>query len=274
MVIKNKKVYILGAIVLIFSIIVYLIIWENNMIEINEIQISDSNLPSSFSGYRVAHVSDLHNAEFGKGNRRLVEKLSETHPDIIVITGDIVDRRKTDTWVAIDFVKQAVKIAPVYYATGNHEHLIDDLDVFLSQMKDIGVTVLQNEKTVISKGNDKVTIAGINGNVPSVNKALIKLLDDEDGYTVLLSHFPELFHDYYNNKVNLTFSGHVHGGQFRLPFVGGVFAPTQGWFPKYDSGLYENGDSRMVVSRGLGNSLFPFRVNNPPEIVVVELHNK
>ena len=100
---------------------------------------------------------------------------------------------------------------------------------------------------------------------------LTELLDEEDGYTILLSHRPELFEVYAENNIDLIFSGHAHGGQFRIPFVGGLIAPNQGLFPKYDAGIYEEGNTTMVVSRGIGNSIVPFRINNRPEIVLVEL---
>jgi predicted MPP superfamily phosphohydrolase len=100
---------------------------------------------------------------------------------------------------------------------------------------------------------------------------LTELLDEEDGYTILLSHRPELFEVYAQHTVDLVFSGHAHGGQFRIPFVGGLIAPNQGLFPKYDAGIYEEGNTTMVVSRGIGNSIVPFRINNRPEIVLVEL---
>ena len=111
------------------------------------------------------------------------------------------------------------------------------------------------------------------GEVPAMASTKLKnLIDDESGYTILLSHRPELFETYMDGGIDLVFSGHAHGGQFRLPFIGGLVAPNQGMFPKYDAGLYTDGGTSMVVSRGIGNSIIPFRFNNRPEIVLVELN--
>ena len=152
-------------------------------------------------------------------------------------------------------------------------------------MKSAGVNILENSYSSISKENSKINIIGIND--PSfdalqlygytdqqiISKDLEKLTNNSDEYTILLSHRPELFDTYCSYNINLVFAGHAHGGQIRLPFIGGVIAPNQGFFPQYTSGLYQKGNTNMIVSRGLGNSAFPFRINNRPEIVVVKLSN-
>jgi len=175
-----------------------------------------------------------------------------------------------------------VDIAPVYYVTGNHEARISEYGKLKTALEITGVTVLENERTVLEKDGDTITLLGIDDpsftadyltgdSAAVVKNTLDDLVTEGVGYTVLLSHRPELFDVYAESGVNLVFSGHAHGGQIRLPFIGGLAAPNQGLFPKYDAGLFTEGDTNMVVSRGLGNSLFPFRVNNRPEIVVVQL---
>lgn len=97
---------------------------------------------------------------------------------------------------------------------------------------------------------------------------------DKTTYSILLSHRPELFEVYAKNNIDLILSGHAHGGQFCLPLIGGLLAPNQGLFPKYDSGIYTQENTNMVVSRGIGNRLFPFRFNNCPEVILIELKSK
>lgn len=237
-------------------------------------------LPQSFSGFRIAQVSDLHNTSFGENNSRLLTLLENAQPDIIVITGDMIDSRRTDIPTALNFAEQAVKIAPCYYVTGNHESRIRRFSELEEGLRLLGVRVLRNEAVTLEREGQVIRLIGMddctffpgkNGNqtVLAMEAALQKLTGPE--YTVLLSHRPELFWIYRRNDVDLILSGHAHGGQFRIPFVGGLYAPDQGMFPEYDCGAYSNGGVTMVVSRGLGNSAFPLRINNPPELVVVTL---
>ena len=110
------------------------------------------------------------------------------------------------------------------------------------------------------------------GDSESVARQAIENLQNEsDGYMILLSHRPELFDLYVETEMDLVFSGHAHGGQFRLPFIGGLVAPNQGFFPKYDAGQFKEENTTMIVSRGVGNSIIPIRINNRPEIIVARL---
>ena len=239
-------------------------------------------IPEAFSGFRIAQVSDLHNAEFGEGNSKLIELLSQTDPDMIVITGDLIDSRHTDSDLALEFARQAIKIAPVYYVSGNHEARVREYADLKMGLAEAGVVVLENQTVQITREGKSITLIGIDdpsfredylfGDAASVTRAaLAELQNESDGYTVLLAHRPELFDIYVESGVDLVFSGHAHGGQFRLPFIGGLVAPNQGFFPNYDAGLFSEDNTAMIVSRGVGNSIIPMRFNNRPEIVVVEL---
>ena len=210
--------------------------------------------------------------------------LSLTCPDIIVITGDLVDSRNTDIEIALEFARQAIKISLVYYITGNHEARISEYEELKMGLEEAGVIVLENEKVTMEREGESLTMIGLDdpsfredylfGDAVSVTQsALTELHNESDGYTILLAHRPELFDTYVDVGVDLVFSGHAHGGQFRLPFIGGLFAPNQGLFPEYDSGLYTEGITNMLVSRGVGNSLIPLRINNRPEIIVVEFQS-
>lgn len=258
-------------------------IWGNTALMVNSITVSSTQIPSELSGFRIAQVSDLHSAEFGEENSLLLSSLFESKPDIIAITGDLVDAQHTNIDVALSFAEKAVQIAPVYYVTGNHEASLPQYNELKTGLETAGVIVLEDEAVQLEHNSGFVTLIGLSdpnftiGNdifneVPAmISTKLNDLMEDETGYTILLSHRPELFDTYVSCGVSLVLSGHAHGGQFRLPLIGGLVAPDQGFFPKYDAGLYRDGGTNMIVSRGIGNSIIPLRFNNRPEIVLVEL---
>ena len=279
---KRTKTITLSVIGIALVLLIVWIAWGNSVLELNSYRIASNSLPKEFEGFRIAQVSDLHNAEMGKDNEKLISMLAEAAPDIIVITGDIIDSRNTNVDVALDFAEQAVKIAPCYYVTGNHEARVDEYSNLKDGLTELGVIVLEDAKTEIVCLGESIVLVGVTdpsfetdylfGDDETVmNSELDELISEEDGYVILLSHRPELFDTYVENKVDLIFSGHAHGGQFRIPFIGGVVAPNQGVFPQYDAGIYSEGDTNMVVSRGVGNSIIPFRINNHPEVILIEL---
>ena len=277
----NKRQWIFTAVICLILIAIW-IVRGNNQIKFTEYIITSSKVPESFTCFEIAQVSDLHNTEFGEENTKLLELLSEIEPHIIVLTGDLIDSRHTDIEIALDFAGKATQIAPVYYVSGNHEARVPEYEELKMGLAEAGVTVLENQKVQITRDGESITLMGIQdpsfrtdylfGDAEVVSKqAISELQNESDGFTVLLSHRPELFELYVDTGVDLVFSGHAHGGQFRLPFIGGLVAPNQGFFPKYDAGRFDEGNTTMIVSRGVGNSIIPFRINNSPEIVVVEL---
>ena len=281
--IKNKK-KILISFLLIIIIFGFWLVFEDKNLELNTYSISSENLPDEFNGFRIVHISDLHNAEFGEDNFKLISMIKEANPDVIVITGDVVDSRRTDIDISFNFIEEALKIAPCYYVSGNHESRIDEYDILKEKMIKAGVEVLENQTSVITRSNSNIKIIGINdpsfnsdylmGDEKSVIVSQLKIVaQNEEDLTVLLSHRPEFFELYASYKFDLVLSGHAHGGQFVLPFLGGLFAPGQGFFPKYDAGLFEKNGTNMIVSRGIGNSIIPLRVNNRPEVILIELHS-
>ena len=264
---------------IIASILLVLIIytvWANKALELNTYTVTSSKLPAAFDGFRIAHISDLHNCEIGKNNTRLLKMLREAKPDIIAITGDLIDSRNTNMAVALNFVTNATEIAPCYYVPGNHESRISEYPAFREQLEQLGVTVLENENVTITSGQDSITISGlVDPAFPGIDPgAILQDLHNPAQYTVLLSHRPEIFDLYAEKGVDLVLSGHAHGGQVRLPLIGGLYAPAQGPLPKYEDGIHQNGQTSMVVSRGIGNSLFPIRIGNRPEVVLIELKNQ
>lgn len=275
----DKKLVIVFIMVVLLIVFVYI---SNNLIEVSSIKVTSKKIPREFNAYKIVHLSDLHNKSFGKNQEKLVEKVAKISPDLIVITGDIIDSRRYDEVPSLKLVNSIRKIAPVYYVPGNHEMRSGRLKELEQQLIENGAVVLRNESIVLKKGLGQIVIGGIddpnssNSNVKE-NKIVQNRINDaiknhsKDKYKILLSHRPEKFSIYIRNNIDLIFSGHAHGGQVRLPFLGGIIAPQQGFFPKYTSGKYEEGGSTMIVSRGLGNSLAPLRVFNRPEIIVVQL---
>ncbi len=261
------------------------LIWGNVSLQTSHFSVFSSRLPSTFDGFRIVHISDLHNAVFGKHNQKLLARIKRAKPDIIAITGDLINSYRHDLEIALDFAQKVVQIAPCYYVTGNHESRISAYPQLKQGLIAAGVSVLANDVAEISHNGQTIQIVGITD--PSfikaadpkirsraiVSDALMPLLSqDSEQYTLLLAHRPDLFETYASFGVDLVLSGHAHGGQFRLPFIGSIFAPNQGFFPKYAFGLHHIGNAQMVVSRGLGNSSFPIRFCNRPEIPVLELH--
>lgn len=261
-------------------------LWGNTALMTHRTTISSGRIPAAFSGLRIAQISDLHNAEFGEENVKLLQMLSECHPSLIAVTGDLIDSRRTDLKAALHFAREATQIAPVYYVPGNHEALSPQYSELKAGLEEAGVILLEDKAVQLEQEGEKITLIGLSdpsftipddrfGETPAmIRTKLDRLADPEGGYTILLSHRPELFDVYAASQIDLVFSGHAHGGQFRLPWIGGLVAPNQGLFPQYDAGLYTSGNTQMFVSRGIGNSIIPLRFNNRPEIVLAELISK
>ncbi len=238
-------------------------------------EVKCSDLPPALEGCVIAHVSDLHNAAFGQAQQLLLSAIRAAQPNFIAITGDLIDRRRPGMQHALDFVRGGVQIAPVYYATGNHEARSGEYPALEQELLSLGVHVLRARAEELCAG---AVIAGIDD--PKFCEPFIKKEDAlarvraqlsslKGAFTILLSHHPEYLPAY--DGANLVLSGHAHGGQVRLPLIGGLYAPGQGVFPRYTRGIYRRGDAAMVVSRGLGNSRCPIRIFNPPELVLVRL---
>ena len=281
---KKKKLTLFVVLFFFLAALIIWVVWGNTALELNAYTITSAQLPESFDGYRVLHISDLHNAQIGKNNDKLLTMLREAEPDIIAITGDLIDSRNTNVDIALQFVQEAVKIAPCYYVTGNHEARVNAYNDLKNGLISAGVIVLEDDFAEISIDGECITLIGIND--PSfqtdyllgdsetvVHSKLSELCTDKDKFVILLSHRPELFDVYTKHHLDLILSGHAHGGQFRIPFIGGVVAPNQGFFPEFDAGIYTEGNTNMLVSRGIGNSIVPFRVNNRPELILIELNS-
>lgn len=271
---KKRKIWVVLCVIL--CIITVFCIWQNNSLTVSSYVYSTDEIGSDLSGYRIVQISDLHNKRFGKNQRRLLSEIEKCNPDMIVITGDLIDSNRTDIEIAMEFVDGAVKIAPVYYVTGNHEKWLSENEKqkLMERLEEVGAVVLDNEKVEITVGHDKMILLGLD-DAHLMDDTLKRLaVGTENTFTVLLAHEPQNLSYYSEENIDLVLAGHAHGGQFRIPFLGGVVAPDQGFFPTYTAGLYHDKSTSMIVSRGLGNSVIPIRIFNRPDIVCVEIqHN-
>lgn len=273
---SNRKKYIKSAIVLLIVIALLLFCsYQNRHLETTYYTYKAEQLGADLEGYRIVQISDLHNVKFGKNNQKLVDRIRECEPDMIVLTGDLVDSNHTNVDRAVQFVDEIVKICPVYYVTGNHEYWLDtsEYENLMDGVASAGVIILDDQVVEISRGDAKFRLVGLDDK-SLADGTLEALLSDEKELTVVLAHEPQYFARYAGTGVDLVLSGHAHGGQFRLPFVGGIVAPDQGFLPEYTAGEYYMNGTEMIVSRGLGNSVIPVRLFNYPEIVCVDLVGK
>ncbi|MFZ2257685.1 MAG: metallophosphoesterase [Clostridiaceae bacterium] len=281
----RKKRILAGGIVL--SLIAVWLWWGNTAIQVSQIELRSEKISIGLDGFKIVQVADLHNDEFGKNQETLLNAIRQAAPDIIAVTGDLIDSTHTNVARAMEFIKGAVAIAPVYFVTGNHEAWSSQYPKLKEQMLLAGVKILEDEAVPLKKDGAVLNLIGINDlEVPKdagyegadratrVDILLKDLVGANTEFTLLLSHRPELFDVYAANKIDLVLSGHAHGGQIRLPLLGGLVAPDQGFFPKYADGQYSEQGTHMIVSRGLGNSIIPLRVNNPPNLVVITLKRK
>ncbi|WP_460286950.1 metallophosphoesterase [Clostridium sp. CTA-7] len=274
------KKLILGVLIII-ALYVF-VVWQNNSITISNFNYLSYDVPSKFNDFKIVHISDLHNKMFGKEQSEILEEIENLSPDIIIVTGDLIDRRRYNLDKAMDFINGAIEIAPIYYVSGNHEAWSGKYSEIKDSLIEVGVNIIDDTKLEIRKENSTIYLLGLSDpsfltsnytdgtDISNMEEYLSNWSNIED-FKILLSHRPELFDLYSKNNMNLVFSGHAHGGQIKIPFVGGIIAPNQGFFPKYTSGSYNSDKTTMFVSRGLGNSLFPIRIFNPPEIISVTL---
>lgn len=276
---KHKEIWLLVGTV--FTIWLILTLIDNKRIEITHYDINSNKIKNECT---IVQISDLHNTSYGKNNKILFDKIKEAKPDIITITGDLIDSSKTNINIAMNFVNQVVEIAPTYYVPGNHEAwAMSKYTTLKTKLNKAGVIVLETASKEITINYNKINILGITdpdftgefgiSDVDIVSTDLDTLNYYTDNFTILLSHRPELFEAYKNRDIDLVLAGHAHGGQFRTAIGGGLVAPNQGLFPKYISGLHasKKDEMQMIISRGLGNSVIPLRINNRPELVVIRI---
>ncbi len=245
-------------------------LYQNLHITVTEYAIDTGKLPEG-SSVRIVQISDLHNQIYGLHEELLTNRIRGLSPDIIAVTGDAVDSRRKGFSITEDFFAGCADIAPVYYVRGNHEERLvrnqktaPQYDEYIRRIKDMGVIIADGEVFV----SENCVIAGAgNGNT--------SYTPDLSGFdtlpTVLLAHYPSGHAEYEKSGTDIVLTGHIHGGQINIPGKGGLLSPEAKFFPELYEGVHEFGNTRMVISRGMGNSALPLRINNYPEIVVINI---
>lgn len=270
---KKIKKFIM---ILIFFISIYgFIYFQNNNLQITGYEIINEKIPKSFNNYKIIQVSDYHNNKNKMINKKLKDILEKEEPNLIVVTGDLIDSTNTDTNQALNLIDELKKYADVYFVTGNHESWTQEIDELYKGLIKREVEILNNKEKQVYKEDEYINILGIEDSetLEILRKNLEGLKKDKNIFNILLSHRPEYFNEYIKEGLDLILTGHAHGGQIRI-FNQGIVAPNQGLFPKYTSGKKTEGNTTMITSRGIGNSIIPIRINNHPELVVVTLKNK
>jgi predicted MPP superfamily phosphohydrolase len=281
---KRRKIIIITLVILIFSVVYYFL--QLNWISVTNETIHLNDLPEEFNGYKIVQLTDLHNKEFGEGNVRLVKKINNIEPEMIVITGDMLTNTRevaNNGEVLIKLLENLNNSYPIYYVTGEHEEGLyyEDRNKYQKEgtkeryeekLNELGVTVLNDKQTIVTRQNSKINLYGLKEHLSGKIQIQERLGEtNKEEVNILLSHRPFYFEEYTEWGADLVFAGDTHGGMIRIPFLGGIFSTEEKFFPKYDAGLIQKENSIMVVSRGLGNNPIPLRINNRPEIVLTVL---
>lgn len=266
--------------------------YELTHFEIKRYYVTSGKIPETFHQTKIIFLSDLHNTEYGKENDRLLEAIKRENPDYIFIGGDMLVARAGVSFLpALSFVKKLAERYPVYYANGNHEYRLkiypeqygeNVYEDYVNALKDAGVIYLCNETAKIRRQNQEIIVSGLEIDAMYYQRlkkikmseiylpSLLGLRKDER-FCILLAHNPIYFPQYARWGADLVLSGHVHGGIVRIPFLGGAISPQLTLFPKYDAGVFSQGNSRMILSPGLGVHSIPFRLFNMPQMQVITL---
>lgn len=253
--------------------------YQNNKLDVTVHNIKSERVDKSL---KIAHLSDLHS----KPAENVIKEISKQKPDVICITGDFINDKCKNKEKMLDYAKRLCKLSPVYYITGNHERRLENFDEIMKELENAGFTVLNNKIAEC----DNLTILGLDENQADFDdyrarkegrfvykdmSEYFETLAKSEKFRLLLCHFPENFMgikevNYSQYDYELQLSGHAHGGQWIMPFVGPLFSPGQGVFPKYARGSFGK-KPRLIISRGIGNSEFPLRLFNHPELVIIEI---
>ncbi len=264
---------------MIVSLVIFVMLTAFFVYHDRHVCVTEYEIPAPFAAKAVL-ISDLHNASYGRDNRKLCKRIEQLNPDMILMPGDLIDSRHTDYKKAREIVTDLCKIAPVFFSMGNHESRKSDLDEFLAFLKQENLHILRDE----IHETDYCEILGLDdADFGSPDHSAIKReflrnklnsIPPKKKYRILLAHQPQFYDLYVKCDPDLIVSGHTHGGQIRLPFTKGLFAPGQGFFPYYDAGFFDDLKVPLIISRGLGPSRIPLRVFNDPEIVFVRFYKK
>lgn len=279
----RKKYLVFLSLFLILAIIFSYLCNCENRLTLSNYNLSTDKIKNPI---KLVFISDLHNREFGENNIDLVTSVAEQKPDLIAVGGDMITMTDNSHDKFISLLQQLTEIAPTYYALGNHEKSYKNLDSLINDVKYTDATFLDNSMEKIAVNDETITIGGLTSfpyyenYYPDFENKERYFLDafeaqEQDNYTILLAHQPEFYFWTWGLKeknIDLILSGHTHGGVVQVPFIGGLYAPNQGFFPEYDKGFFSSGTANMIITSGLGNTVPIPRINNEPEICIININ--
>lgn len=288
---KKRKPHIaLKLLLLLLAAVIFVYAYSNLALTCSRYEVRNDKLPPSFDGFKILLISDLHGRCFGEDNSALISLIDSESPDAVMFAGDMVTYSADDIDVFLSLAQNLGERYDTYYIHGNHEgqlaqNIRADID---AQIAEFGVHVLDNSKAGITRGDANIDIYGLtlpgymysgtdeNGEAlyqptPDWIEETLGSSPQDNTFSILLAHTPLYFDAYADWGADLVFSGHIHGGEIRIPFVGGVFSPHGELFPEYDAGEFRLGDSTAIISRGLGEHAFPVRFLNPADVCIITL---
>lgn len=280
---EHRQKRLLVAMLLVLALIAgsaLWLLWDNRRLQVSRVEVAVPGLAQDLDGTRIVQISDLHAADHRGFHDRILAETCAANPDLIALTGDLIDVRTQDTTATLDLVGSLADLAPTYAVLGNHEADSSLREQLLEDLAATGVVVLRGESTAVPRDGGTLHLGGLDDprvswadghEPPDAATETVQLVAEQPGPLILLAHRPELLEDYAAGGASVVLAGHAHGGQVRIPFVGGLIAPHQGVFPELTEGVHTEGGTQMVISRGLGNSILGVRVNNPRELVVITL---
>ena len=279
---KRIKYVFIALIVAIVSICFYEVHISYNNLTTTNYTISSNKINNDVN---MVILSDLHENNFGENNKELINSIKKQNPDVILVVGDMINKDSDNTKIVTSLMKQLNKIAPVFYSLGNTEY--DNIEVFnsniIKELEKVSAIVLDKEYRDIKIKNTSLRIGGMYDYAFYLDEKgdtynFLCDFQNTDSYKIMMAHRPDSFIFGNASKiwdVDLVVSGHTHGGQVRVPFKGGLYVGDQGWFPKYDKGLFDLNNIKILITSGLGSGKQKVpRFNNPPEVVDLRLSNK
>lgn len=275
-----KKILIFIPVAAIALILAYAFVCSNTL-EIKNYSMTTDKLDTKV---KFVFISDLHNKEYGENNIDLISKIKEQSPDFIAVGGDMVNKYSADDRVMKELLPNLVQTAPTCCVLGNHELTLAEQIDFKSDINSTGAKLLDNEAVTLNINGEEILLGGMSDfpyyefNAPDFETDERYFWEDfkersKNCFSILLNHQPEYLSDITQDcNIDLIMCGHTHGGLIQIPFVGGLFAPNQGFFPKYDKGEFDLNGTKMIISAGLGDAYPVLRINNCPEITVVNIN--
>ena len=309
---RKKIINLIKLIVILLSFLCVFNIILNKNIFVREYKIQSKKITEKFDNYKIVQITDVHSIRNEIDLEKIVNKVKLQKPNLICVTGDLIDSdyysSQNDLYknneikqieeLTVRFMKNLKEISDTYYIYGNHEMmLLDDPEnnKFKKDLENLGIKILNNKTEELKIDGERINIIGIQdpatlykdekyAYIDGTNKDKVQMIlndlfiempeDNQNKFTILLSHRPEYFELYDKYNIDLALTGHTHGGIVKLPIIKGIYAHPQGWLPKYSYGIYKTNDFSMIISGGIGYSKLPIRIFNPPEICTITLEKE